>query len=62
MHINEIIEAINNRDGQGSFISDWQGVYDMNQDEAERIAAKATSLEDFENIWRNETWWTDEAQ
>lgn len=57
MTLNEVINQINERDGKGSFISDWEGVYNISREEAETIAAASNSLENFENIWRYDNWW-----
>ena len=33
--------------------------FNISRNEIERIASKAETPEDFENVWSNETWWTD---
>jgi len=60
MNIEEIITA-KNVATDGAFGTDFAGYYDISATEAERIAARATSLDDFEAIWENENWWQDEA-
>lgn len=61
MTLNEMTAALNARtDEYGDtlhFGSDYAGVYDISRDQAERIAAKSNSVEDFESIWENEDWW-----
>ena len=57
MTIAQIIEALNARNN--SFGTDFAGHYDISRTEAERIAVRANSLEEFEAIWNNETDWKD---
>lgn len=34
--------------------------YDISRTEIARIAEVATTAEEFERVWENEDWWTDE--
>lgn len=54
MTLNEIINEL--ADGaSGTFTA----MFDISDAEAERIAAKCETAEDFQRIWENEDWWTD---
>lgn len=60
MTLNEMTAALNEAK-EGRFGNDYAGFFDISNDEAERIAAKSNSADEFEAIWENEDWWTDEA-
>lgn len=34
--------------------------FEISNDEIERIASRAATAAEFETIWENEDWWTDE--
>ena len=36
---------------------DVAGKFDIDDDQARRIAEKATSYDEFVEIWENEDWW-----
>lgn len=62
MTLTEIATAINARstaDEGAGFINDFAGTYGISREEAERIAARSSSLDEFEAIWENGDWWTD---
>ena len=63
MTINQIVDAINTRaitNGKTpTFGTDFSGHYDISATEAQRIAARANSLDEFEAIWNNKTDWRD---
>jgi len=52
---NLLNEAMDNKFG-----SDYAGYFDISYDEAERIAEKCETAEQFHNVWADEDWWTDE--
>jgi hypothetical protein len=33
--------------------------FDLSREEIERIAGKAKTAEEFQNVWENKDWWTD---
>jgi|GEM_PF-3179433 len=43
-----------------SELGDTAGKFDISDSEVERIASMAVSEENFEYIWENCDWWTDE--
>lgn len=61
MTLNEMTAALNDRtDEYGdrlSFGGDYSGEFDISFEQAERIAARAGSAEEFVSIWQNEDWW-----
>ncbi|WP_457645337.1 hypothetical protein [Profundibacter sp.] len=40
-----------------AFIGGYAGVYNLDDEQAERIAERAQTAEQFEDIWENEDWW-----
>lgn len=54
------IATLKNEVTENIFGNDFAGYYDISNAEADRIAARANSLAEFEATWENETWWTDE--
>lgn len=58
MTITQLIDALNEKH-ENRFGNDFAGFYDISRDEAERIAEKAASADEFEAIWENEGWWRD---
>ena len=58
MTLNEMTHAMNAT--SPTFGTDYAGTFDISRDEAERIAERAASVAEFEAIWENENWWTDE--
>lgn len=54
------IAALKNESTDNRFGTDFAGFYDISNAEADRIADRANSLAEFEAIWENECWWTDE--
>lgn len=60
MTLSEMTTALNEA-RQGQFGSDYAGFFDISTSEAERIAERASSADEFEAIWETEDWWTDEA-
>lgn len=61
MTLTEITAAKNLATGN-TFGTDFAGHYDITISEAERIATRAASLDEFEAIWSGEDWWRDAAQ
>lgn len=64
MTLNEMTAALNARtDEHGErmrFGTNYAGFFDISDEEAERIAARASSADEFIAIWENEDWWADE--
>lgn len=61
MTLNEMTAALNDRtDEYGDklhFGGDYAGRFDLSNEQAERIAEKSESADDFIRIWENEDWW-----
>lgn len=60
MTITELVAELNARTdeyGDAMHFGGFAAHYDISDEEAERIAARATSVAEFEAIWENETWW-----
>jgi len=68
MTLNDIANAINERNAAENEAVDnnltsnhsadsWLDRYGLGVDQAERIAERANTLDEFEDIWENETWW-----
>lgn len=64
MTINELIAELNarvNENGETQhFAGDFAGRYDISATEAARIAEAVSSADEFENVWENTDWWTDD--
>lgn len=46
-------------DGYTTFGGNYAATYDISDDEAERIAGRASSAAEFTRIWETADWWTD---
>lgn len=58
MTLNEMTQALNEMK-QGRFGTDYAGFYGISIVEADRIAERAESAEQFEDIWESDSWWKD---
>ena len=52
MTLNEMTDLMNEE--KPSFGSDYAGYFDISDDEATRIAARAETVEEFVEIWEND--------
>lgn len=63
MNLIDMTRAIEARqieaEGFSTFGGNYADHYDISNMEAERIAERANSVEEFEAIWSNESWWRD---
>jgi hypothetical protein len=41
------------------FLDDYAAMFDISDNEAQRIAEKSASYVEFLEIWENENWWQD---
>lgn len=56
MTLNDMTAALNET---MAFGTDYAGFFDISEAEAERIASRCESADDFRRIWENESWWRD---
>lgn len=66
MTITEMTAALNSIvDEHGDrlyFAGDYADRFGISNDEAARIADRATSVQEFISIWENDDWWLDQAE